>query len=329
MISVSLQIMKAALALVSLAALTFAGLAAGLFFSRPPDYSQRVAELELRLKEADAEIAKLKADALKSKPPAPSSARTGSASTQSSQGLNSSSPDGAPDSSQSFTKLMKDPKMRDMVKAQQGMQIEMQYSRLFSRLQLDDTETTHFKKLLNERMSAKTDMGFKLMDGALSKDQRKAVSDEYDEQKKQSDSAIRTFLNDENDYKTFQHWEDTEPERMQMMMGRMTFENAGVPLSAEQEEQLIDLMSQVRKSPSALPDMSDPKNISPDMLNNEQLVNKLLEKTVADGEAVRKGAAAFLSPEQLAALAKYQEQMKAMAEMGLKMSRTMMGTNKK
>ncbi|MBL9116711.1 MAG: hypothetical protein JNJ83_17015 [Verrucomicrobiaceae bacterium] len=324
--------MKAAFALVSLAALTFAGIAVGLFASRPPDYSNRVAELELKLKEADAEIAKLKADALKPKPPAVPAAR--SAPAQTGPGITESQAKDAGGSGRnsvsSITQMMKDPAMRDMVKAQQGMQIEMQYARLFTNLGLDDTEKAHFKKLITDRASAKMDMGFKLMDNGLSKEQRKAITDEFDRQKQTSDEAIRTFLNDENDYKTFQHWEETEPERMQMtMMGRAAFENAGVPLSPDQEEQLVSLMATVRKKPSAVPDMTNPKNISPEAIASDEMLGKITAKAATDASEIKKGAAAFLSPEQMTALTKYQDQMKAMTEMGLKMSRSMLGKDKK
>ena len=324
--------MKASLVLLSLAALTFAGISAGLFFSRPPDHSNRVAELELKLKEADAEIARLKAEAAKPKPHPGATALSAARAASSADGRDEAAKDAgsaAKDSKSSITQMMKSPAMREMVKAQQGMQIEMQYARLFTNLGLDDTEKSHFKKLITDRASAKMDMGFKLMESTLTKDQRKAITDDFDLQKKASDEAIRTFLNDENDYKTFQHWEDTEPERMQMMMGRGAFEGAGVPLSTDQEEQLVSLMAEVRKKPSALPDLTDPKNITPEAIGSEDMIKKITAKAASDAEAIRKGAAAFLSPEQLAALAKYQDQMKAMTEMGLKMSRSMLGNDKK
>ena len=105
-----------------------------------------------------------------------------------------------------MAKMFQDPKMRDMVKAQQGMQIEMQYAKLIGKLSLDETEASHFKKLLSDRLSAKTDMGFKMMDPSMTAEQRKKVSAEYDAQTKANDAAIKQFLNDDNDFNTFKHW---------------------------------------------------------------------------------------------------------------------------
>jgi hypothetical protein len=320
--------MKSALILVSLATLVFAGIAAGLFFSRPVDYTDKVAALEVRLKETEAELAKWKAEAQKPKPPAvaaqsskPASGPVGDSQTSGEEKSGAATKSGAQD----FAKLMNDPKMRDMIKAQQVMQLDMQYGKLYNRLQLDETETSHFKKLLSDRLTAKTDLGMKFMDSNLNKEQRKAMSAAYDTQKKASDDAIRTFLNDENDYKTFQHWEDTEPERMQMTMGRSAFDNVGAPLSSDQEEQLITLMADVRKKDKTMPDWNNPRSIDPNVLSDDAFMDRMIKKVDSDALSVQQAAAAFLSPEQLGALKKYQEQMKSMAEMGMKMSRSMFG----
>jgi hypothetical protein len=320
--------MKSALILVSLATLVFAGIAAGLFFSRPVDYTDKVAALEVRLKETEAELAKWKAEAQKPKPPAvaaqsskPASGPVGDSQTSGEEKSGAATKSGAQD----FAKLMNDPKMRDMIKAQQVMQLDMQYGKLYNRLQLDETETAHFKKLLSDRLTAKTDLGMKFMDSNLNKEQRKAMSAAYDTQKKASDDAIRTFLNDENDYKTFQHWEDTEPERMQMTMGRSAFDNVGASLSSDQEEQLITLMADVRKRDKTMPDWNNPRSIDPNVLSDDAFMDRMIKKVDSDALSLQQAAAAFLSPEQLGALKKYQEQMKSMAEMGMKMSRSMFG----
>ena len=95
-----------------------------------------------------------------------------------------------------MSRMMKDPKMREAMKGAAVMQIEMQYAKLIGKLSLNETETTHFKKLLGDRVSAKTDMGFEMMDSSLSKEERKAVTDKYEASKKASDAAIKEFLND-------------------------------------------------------------------------------------------------------------------------------------
>lgn len=307
-----------------ISALLFAAIAAGLFVSRPPDHSQRAAELELRLQRATSETAALKKELATSKSnpganPTPSP-------TDSSLAASGVPPkeSGGPTDPAAMSQMMKDPKMREAMKGAAVMQIEMQYANLIGRLSLDETETKHFKKLLGDRFSAKTDMSFEMMDPSLTKKRRKAVTDQYEASRKASDAAIREFLNDDADFATFKHWEDTEPERMQMMLGKAAFDSAGVPLSAEQEEQLISLMAETRKRPSELPDLNDPQQIDPGMMT-EDFTQRLAAAFDEQQRSVLEGAAGFLAQPQLEALKKMQEQMRTLNEAGLKMSKSMMG----
>ena len=317
--------MKQLAILAVFSALLFAAIAAALLASRPTDHTLKVAELEVKLQQATEEIAKLKAELLAKPKPIPTNApgRPSSAGALTTAGGAPGNASG-PGEPSAMEKMFKDPKMRDMMKAQQGMQIEMQYAKLIGKLSLSDVEATHFKKLLGDRLSDKTDMGFKMMDSKMTKEQRKAVSDEYDSKQKASDDAIQQFLNDDNDYASFKHWEDTEPERMQMMMGRGAFDAVSAPLSAEQEEQLIDLMAKVRKSPSDIPDWNNPKNIDPSRMTDE-FAKRAMVLLDQQQKSVHEGAAGFLSPPQLDALKKFQDQMRTMTEAGMKMGKAMMG----
>ena len=307
------------------AAALFAAISAGLWLSRPADHTPHVAELEQKLQQATAEIAKLKATPAKPK----SVPAFGPERSPSSSGVaKTAGPDkktASPGGPSAMAKMLKDPKIKDMMKAQAGMQIAMQYSKLIGKLSLDEAETSHFKKLLGDRSAAKTDMSFKMMDSALTKEQRKAVTDEYDAQKKASDAAIKHFLNNDDDYATFQHWEDTDPERMQMTLGRGAFDAVNAPLSEDQEEQLINVMAEVRKRPGDIPDINDPKNIDPSKMTDDAFTQRMMADLERQQKVVRDGAAGFLTPAQLEALKRMQEQMRALTETSMSMSKEMMG----
>jgi hypothetical protein len=307
-----------------IAAALFAAISAGLWLSRPADHTPHVAELEQKLQQATAEIAKLKAMSARPKSiPAFGPERSPSISAVAGSGGPDKKNDG-PREPSALAKMVSDPKMREAMKGAAVAQIEMQYSQLISKLSLDAAETSHFKKLLGDRLSAKTDLSFKMMDAALSKEQRKAATDEYNAKNKVSDAAIKQFLNDDTDFATFKHWEDTETERMQMMMGKSAFDGANATLAPEQEEQLINLMAEVRKRPSDVPDLNDPQNIDPSMMTDEFTRRAIAVFDQQQG-SVLEGAAGFLTPPQLEALKKMQEQMRALNEAGLKMSKSMMG----
>ncbi|MDZ4286512.1 MAG: hypothetical protein U0984_01060, partial [Prosthecobacter sp.] len=146
--------------------------------------------------------------------------------------------------------MMATPGMRAIMEQQQAMQIDMGYGKLMNILQLNDEEKAHFKKLLLEREKSQTDMGLKMLDPNLTPEQKKKLAQDMQAQRKTYDDTIKAFLNDAGDYTTYRHWEDTQQERLQFdMMGRSLFSSSGEPLSDQQEQQLIDLMAQVRKAP--------------------------------------------------------------------------------
>ncbi|MFZ4593684.1 MAG: hypothetical protein ACOYOF_05470 [Verrucomicrobiaceae bacterium] len=222
-----------------------------------------------------------------------------------------------------MTEMMKNPEMREMAKQQQIAMIDLQYGGLFSKFQLDDTEKANFKQLLAERVGLEADMTMRLIDDKLTPQQRQAMIKAMQVAKKQNDDKVRTFLNSEPDYQSFQNWEDTKNERMQLSMGQSAFSGTGEPLSTQQEQQLVDAMYQVRKEPSAVPDMSKIENFDPRHLDAAGL-DRLMAKLDADAQRVYQRASTFLTPNQMKALKTMQEQQRSMAEYGLKMSASMM-----
>lgn len=217
-------------------------------------------------------------------------------------------------------KMFDSPQMREMVKQQSKVQIDMLFGKLFERFQLTPEEKDNFKDLLAARQALQTDMGFKLMDKNLTPEQRKQINADYETAKMANDDLIKTFLGDDADFATFKHWEDTQPERMafEMMGGRAQFSTAGEPLSSDQEQKLIDMMAEIRKAPSALPDMTNPKNFSPENITEEQ-INAQLQKLDNDAARVLQEAAKILTPGQLEALKKFQTNARTMSEAGMKM----------
>jgi hypothetical protein len=301
-------------------ALLFASIAVGLLITRPKDHSSQLAELEQKLQRSTSEIATLKSKLSK----AQSNTRAEVIPASSDNSVTPLKTSDAPNEPAAMSQMMKDPKMREAMKGAAVMQVEMQYSKLIGIFSLNEEDEKHFKKLLGERLSARTDLGFEMMDPSLTKEQRKDITDAYEASKKASDAAIKEFLNDDADSATFMHWEDTEPERMQMTIGKTAFDSAGVPLAPEQEEQLINLMAEVRKRPSDLPDLNDPQQIDPSMMTDE-FTQRLAVAFDEQQRSVLEGAAGFLAPPQLEALKKMQEQMRTLNEAGLKMSKSMMG----
>lgn len=319
-------------------AILLVGSVAGLawFIARPAD--PRLVRAENELQKAREEIVQLKADMARQQVQAKVAATLPSAPTSASapggasgmQALSKSAPataaaaDANAKSGGALREMFKSPAMKAMMEQQQAMQVDRGYSRLMAFLNLDETEKEHFKKLLVEREKAQMDLGLKMLDDNLTPEQRKQVTTQLEQQKKTFDDAIKTFLNDENDWKTFQGWEDTKPERTQLdTMGRSLFDAASAPLSAQQEEQLVNLMVQVRKEPSNLPKMNDPKNFDPQNMT-EEMFQKQLQQMEQKARRVEEEAAKFLTPAQLQALASMNKQMRDLSRVGWETTRIMM-----
>ena len=300
----------------------------GYVLARPNPLTPRLVQLEYDLKLARDEIAALKAERAKllsDKRPEPQIVADNKA--KGAEGV--ASADKAPaDNMSNPLKRMEAPGMKEMIRKQQEVQVDMTYGKLFQKLSLNEQERENFRRLLSDRVNARTEASMKLMDGSLTADQRKAIATQLDDVTKRSDNDIRTFLNNDEDYKTYQRWEDTQSERMQLQIGGSNFDNNSAPLSDEQREQLIDVMANVRKSPSTIPDLNDPRNITPDSLSPDNIA-KQLQRYDLDAERVLKDSAAFLGPEQIDALKKMQAQMRTLAEAGMRMSGQMLGKKQK
>lgn len=224
--------------------------------------------------------------------------------------------------------MMKNPAMKEMVKQQNLAQMDMIYGKLFQRFQLSDEEKQNIKALIADRMQLDVDLGLKMMGGDVTPEQRKALVEELTAAKKTSDEKIKTFLNNGDDYKTFQQWEDSKPERMQLTLGQAAFSAAGEPLTAQQEDQLVASMFSARSAMTDVPDMNKPENVTPGNLT-QATVDKLTAAFDRQAQKVYADAAKYLSAKQLEALKTMQSQQRAMQETGLKMSQMMFGGQKK
>jgi len=323
--------MKRSVLISLVAILAVTATVAGIFLAQPNPMAPRVKQLEFDLSKANNEITRLKAEydkLLAAKKPDPTIAHGDAPATKTLTAATAASQAAPASSGDALRKMMEAPGMKEMMRKQQEVQIDMTYGKLFQQLGLSDKELDNFKQLLADRQSKQTEVGMKMMDSSLTTEQRGAIASEMTAAKKDSDAAIRKFLNNEDDFKTFQQWDDTQPERMQMQLAASNFDSAGAPLSEEQRNQLIDLMAAVRKTPSQTPDLNDPRNITPGSLSPDGIAQQLARYD-ADAQRVLQQAASFLSPAQLDALKRMQQQMRTMAEAGMRMSGSMFAPPKK
>ena len=297
--------------------LTSAGslLALAWVLGRTPEPDPRLAVLETELTEAKRTIASLKRELerrAEQPPPAPLAAAPAPAAPAAAP---------APTGRAGLREMMNAPGMREAMERQQALQIDIAYARLFDQLQLSPQEREHFKKLLVERQKTQTELSLKLMDDKLTSAQRQAIGEQIDQQRTAFDETIRQFLNHDDDWQSFQHWEKTLPDRTQFeMLGKGLFASSPEPLSAQQEQQLIDLMAEVRARPGSGGNLAGKTNLDPSLLTDD-LIQRQLQQIEVNGRIVAERAAEFLTPAQLQTLKTYQEQTASMTKTGIEMSK--------
>lgn len=297
--------------------LTSAGslLALAWVLGRSPEPDPRLAVLETELSEAKRTIASLKRELerrAEQPPPAPVAAAPAPAAPAAAP---------APTGRAGLREMMNAPGMREAMERQQALQIDIAYAKLFDQLQLSPQEREHFKKLLVERQKTQTELSLKLMDDKLTSAQRQAIGEQIDRQRTAFDDTIRQFLNHDDDWQSFQHWEKTLPERTQFeMLGKGLFASSPEPLSAQQEQQLIDLMAEVRARPGSGGNLAGKTNLDPSLLTDD-LIKRQLQQIEVNGRIVAERAAEFLTPAQLQTLKSYQEQTASMTKTGIEMSK--------
>jgi hypothetical protein len=235
----------------------------------------------------------------------------------------------APAGRQAFAEMMKNPAMKEVMKQQQRVQLDMRFGGLYEHFQFDDAQKADFKQLLEERLALQSELGLKFFEGDATKDQRDAWQKEYNDGKKASDANIRSFLNSDEDFSTFQRWENSEAERMRIETGRSQYASTGEPLSPQQEQQLLDVMYETRVARSGDgDDFSNAKVPDPEKFSEEDVSRQLSHLDEVD-RSVYQAASGFLSAKQLETLRAQQQQWRSMTEAGLRMTATMFQAKKK
>ena len=225
-----------------------------------------------------------------------------------------------------IAKMMRDPGMKSMIRAQQQGQMDMTYGPLFKGLSLSAEDQEAFKKLLLDKQMALVDLSMGVMDGSATPEQRKDLASKIADSTKTYDAQIKALLGDEN-YPVYQEYEATQPERMQVNLFKQSLSGEDA-LSEQQEHDLIRTLYTERKD---FPEIAkqydhsnppDPSTFTQAMITNQLAVLAQLQ------EKSTERAATVLTASQLAQFKKSQDQMRTMQEMGLKMAAQMFGGNK-
>jgi len=230
---------------------------------------------------------------------------------------------GPGDFAKAARKMWDTPAGKSMMNQGVKVAVAMMYSDYVESLDLTKEEKDYFQNLLGQEMADQQELGMKLL-SATPEEQTKLM-EEMEKRKKDNEEAIKTFLNDEEDYKAFETYKDRLPERQQLDGIRGALAAKQVPLDTATEDKLMDAMYRARTQPG-LTDFNGPRGLE-EMVNGNA-VERFEEDWTRQQETLRKEVGGLLNESQMKAFAEYQEQMKEFQLMGLKMGQEMMSGKK-
>jgi hypothetical protein len=226
--------------------------------------------------------------------------------------------------------VFKDPAMRDMIRAQQRAfirpMIDRSYGAFCRQLNLTPEQTALLKDLLEKKMLVSADMSMAGMDPKMDAAKRAELSQQIKSGTDAYDSQIQQFLGEDN-YRSFQNYELSVPDRL--AVGQLQDQLAGTDaaLNATQETQLIQLMQEERAAfqwTSNFGQRNADGTASAALPNDEQLAKYAEEKAQLDRQILTR-ARSILTPEQLAALEKYQAAQNQMQISAMRLAGKMFG----
>lgn len=224
--------------------------------------------------------------------------------------------------------LFKDPKMKEMISAQQkmyvGPMIDKSYSALFQQLGLSPDQTTTLKELLEKKMMAGANAGMSLLGGDMDPEKRAELMKQIKSETDGVDAQIKQFLGDDN-FQAFQNYEKSVPDRMVANQFKDQISNTANALTPAQESQLVQAFSETRNSFPWTIDFANKQKNPEDLaglLTDDNLAKYEQEKTQYDQQVLTR-AQQFLSPDQFTALTQFSDTQRKMQMVGMKFAAKM------
>ena len=220
--------------------------------------------------------------------------------------------------------MMKNPQMKEMMRAQQKVMIGKMYAALPRYLNLPDETKARLDQLLLDRQLAMAEAGLAMMNGSA--EDRKKAAEDAQAVKTEGDRAIQELLGAQ-DYEVFKQYEASLSEQTHVSMFKDTLSGDDA-LDEQQEYDLVAAMYQARE---ALPQDSllNQQNQSPDPT---QLTEERIAETLKQMETLQQryaeAAATILNAGQLERFKQWQQQMATMQRAGLNMAAQMFNPGK-
>jgi hypothetical protein len=222
-----------------------------------------------------------------------------------------------------LAKMFNDPKMKEMMRAQQATGVNMMYGSLAKELGLSPDEAKQVLALLAERQGELTAKGMKAFDkGAVDAQALAETGKETEAARAAYDEQLKNVLGADK-FAKFQEYERTIGERFALDQVQRQLAAGGTPLEEKQTQGLLEIMKQERQQTPPTP--FDAANrggaAQAQAMQSDEAVNGWIKTQEDYNRRVLTRARTVLSPDQILAFEAAQKQQMEMQQMGVKMGR--------
>ena len=232
-----------------------------------------------------------------------------------------------------FAEMFKNPEMREMIKQQQQTAlagiIDKNYTDFLKTQPLSPEQASALKELITRKMAVGADLGMELMSGELTAEQRSELTKRIKTDTDAITAEIKAFLGADN-FSAFETYEKSLPDRMAVSGFKDQLAGGEMALKSDQEQQLIQALTQERGNFKFTTDYSRQSNPTEDVFGQftEEKLNVYFQEQEQLNQRYLARAQTILSPEQYAAYQKSLAAQQAMAQMGMKMAAQMFNAKK-
>lgn len=226
--------------------------------------------------------------------------------------------------------MFKSPEMKKMVQSQQqtvlGPMIAKNYAPFFSSLQLTPEQSAALKDLIVKRSMVDATAGVSLLGGDMDADKRKELLDQAKADKDSINDQIKQYLGADN-YTQFESYEKTIPDRMMLNSYKDVQGQGAGALTPDQEQQLLQAMTEERSKFKFTTDFNDQSKITGDLsslFTDEKIAQFQTERAQLDQNYLQR-AQSILSQDQLGPFEKFLTSQRDMQSAGMKMAAKMFG----
>ena len=199
--------------------------------------------------------------------------------------------------------VLKDPTMKETIQPQQKEMLssmtEKNYAKFFADLKLVPDQTATLKDLLLTKKLLGSEMGMAMLSAGTNEAKQTEIVQQDKAKTAAVDAQIRQFLGDER-FSQLQKYDQTEPDRAAVEQFEEQLRSSQLPLTAVQEQRLVQVTAEERKKFKFTVDFVDHSKATQDLaaMFTEDKVNQFIQDQSRLDQQYLARAQSFLSADQ-------------------------------